>query len=71
MPPKGSTRVEDFNTYRVIVTTYRPAQRTRKMLVPGKSERDAENLVRKRVPDNGGGYHFQTKKVADYWRERE
>lgn len=63
------TRVSSHATYRVKVTTY-PNGRKRTLLVPANSTQEAENYVRKRFPATGG-YHFDTKRVADHWRERD
>ena len=66
------TKVSKYATYRVKVTPYANgrAGRKRTMLVPANSNQEAENFVRKRVPSQGG-YHFDTKRVADHWRERD
>lgn len=69
---RGYTRVEGFNTYRVRVETFRGSgRRVRKMLVPARSEAEAERYARAHVNDHGGGVNIQTKKVADHWRERD
>jgi hypothetical protein len=61
--------IDRLNTYRIKVTTW-PNGRKRTLLVPGATEQEAENRVRKQYPSTGG-YSFNTKKVADYWRERK
>lgn len=71
MPKREYDRIDRFATYRVKVTPYGrdgSRGRTRTLLIPATSNDDAENKARKRIPASGG-YHFQTKKVADYWRE--
>jgi hypothetical protein len=61
--------IEGRNTYRVKVTTW-PNGRKRTLLVSGVTPQEAENRVRKMFPASGG-YSFNIKKVADYWRERK
>lgn len=63
------TRVDRYATYRVKATMY-PSGRKRTLLVPANSAQEAENHIRKRFPASGG-YHFDTKRVADHWRERD
>lgn len=60
--------------YRVRATVY-PSGRVFKRVVPANSEAEAEQQMRAylkyKVPQQQGGYNFQTKKVANYYGERD
>ena len=63
------TKVTRYATYRVKGTCY-PAGRTYTHLFPANTAGEAENAFRRRHPAKDG-YRFQTKRVADHWRERD
>lgn len=62
------TKVTTYATYRVKGTCF-PSRRTYTHLYPANSAQEAENKFRRSHPAKDG-YSFQTKRVADHWRER-
>jgi hypothetical protein len=65
-------RIDRVATYRVKVTLYgdNGSRRKRQFLVPANSNAEAEQKARAKVGPSKNGYTFDTKRVADYWREQ-